>query len=569
MSFFRVKNWPSYVPIVEVARDYRHEDFGHDVVAGIVVGVVTVPQAIAYAFLAGLPAQAGLYACLVPMVIYAVFGSSRQLVVGPVAIAALMVAATIAEYAPAYSNHYIGISTILCLQVGCFLWLLRVFQMGGIVNLLSHPVITGFVNAAAFLIIISQIPAFTGITVNGPSDPFEKVIELIFAIESFNPVALIIGIGSFLVLWVVRRYGALVIPGATRDHPISRVGPMLIAIISTVLVATLGLDIDTVGYVPAGLPDLTIPPFDPALWLDLAPASAMIALVAYVESYTIGTTLAARQRKRVNSHQELIALGAANLGAAFTGAYPVAGSFSRSSVNYAAGARTPVSSLVCACVIVITLLWLTPLFEYLPHAALGAIIMISVGGLINFRSIREHWYFYHQDVYTHFITFGAVLFFGVEVGLIAGVAISVVMFVRRSSSPNIAVVGRLGSSAHFRNVERHQVETFAHVTAIRVDENLYFANANQVENRILKILERHAETKQVVLVCSAINFIDTSGLEMLHRINHNLDKVGIKLHLSDVKGPVMDQLESAKFPLELSGKIFLTTDQAMRDLDGS
>jgi len=344
---------------------------------------------------------------------------------------------------------------------------------------------------------------------------------------------------------------------------------MVLAIGATVGVALLNLDVETVGYVPQGLPGITIPEFELGLWLDLAVPSAMIALVAYVESYSIGATIASRQRGRINSHQELIALGAANISAAFTGAYPVAGSFSRSSVNYSSGARTPVSSLICAVVIIVTLLWLTPLFDRLPHAALAAIIIVSVLGLVDISTLRQHWRFYRQDVYTHFVTFASVLFLGVETGLIIGVAISVVLFVRRSSRPHIAVVGRLGGSAHFRNVERHEVETFPHVAAIRVDENLYFANANQVENRFMKIVNEHPEAKHLVLVCSAINFIDTSGLEMLHRINHALSNAGIKLHLSDVKGPVMDQLETAEFHLEISGKVFMTTDQAMRDLDSS
>ena len=559
-----MRHWTRFVPIIGSLREYRRVDFGYDLVAGLVLGVVTVPQAVAYAFLAGLPAQAGLYACLVPMVIYALLGSSRQLVVGPVAIAALMVAATVGEHAPAHSDAYLGITTILCLQVGILLWLLRLLRMGGIVNLLSHPVITGFVNAAAILIIVSQLPAFTGIAIDGGGNSMERLIRLVSSMASLDPIAVGIGIASLAALWLVRRYAGLSMHD--RDHPIGRTGPVVIAIAGTGAVAFFGLNVETVGFVPAGLPELALPPFDLALWLDLAPAAAMIALVTYIESFSIGTTLASKQRSRLDASQELVALGAANIGAAFTGAYPVAGSFSRSSVNAAAGARTSVSALVCAVVIVVTLLWLTPLFENLPHATLAAIIIASIAGIIDFSMLREHWRFFRADVLVHFLALGGVLLLGVQAGLLLGVAAAIVLFVHRSSRPHIAVVGRLGGSAHFRNVDRYATETFPHVAAVRVDENLYFANANQVEDRFLAIVERHGEARHLVLVCSAINFIDTTGLEMLRRLNHTLSALGIALHLSDVKGPVRDQLESTSLAGELSGNLYLTTDEAMREL---
>jgi SulP family sulfate permease len=302
------------------------------------------------------------------------------------------------------------------------------------------------------------------------------------------------------------------------------------------------------------------------LWLDLLPTSTMIALVSYVESYSIGTTLATRQRTRVNSHQELIALGAANVSAAFTGAYPVAGSFTRSSVNYQSGARTQVSSLVCMVVIVFTLLLFTPLFSLLPHTALAAIVIISVLGLIDLKSIRSHWQVHREDSITQLVTLITVLLFGVETGLITGVALSVAFFVRRVSRPHVAIVGRVGNSEHFRAARRFDVQTFAHVAAIRIDESLFFANANQIESKLLKIIQRRPGTRHVVLVCSAVNMIDVSGLEMLYRINENLERMGIELHLSEVKSPVMEQLDATDFLATLHGNIFFTTDQAMREL---
>lgn len=570
----RVKNWQSYIPIVPTLARYRRDDVSHDLVAGIVLGVITVPQAIAYAFLAGLPAEAGLYASLVPMVIYAIFGSSKHLVVGPVAITALMVAAAVGEYAPRYDVTYLGVTTVLCLQAGIFLWLLRLSQMGGLVNLLSHPVITGFVNAAALLIVVSQLPALTGIGPGEATDPFRQVLDLASQLHTLNPAVVGVSFACLAGLWLVSRYSVtalrLFVRDVDDDHPIRRTGPMVVAAVAAVAVGLWNLDVElgvaVVGDIPAGLPAFTQPPFIWQMWVDVAPASAMIAVVSYVESYSIGATLATRERTRVNAHQELIALGAANIGAAFSGAYPVAGSFSRSSVNYQTGARSQVSALVCMAVIVLTLLFFTPLFARLPTAALAAIVVVSVIGIVDVHSMRRHWRIHREDSITELVTLVTVLAFGVETGLLTGVALSIAFFIRTSSRPHIVIVGRIPQTEHFRSARRYDVETFAHVAAIRVDENIYFGNANQVENKLLKVVQRRPGTRHVLLVMSAVNLIDVSGLEMMYRLNQNLESMGVKLHLSEVKGSVMRQLEATDFILRLTGSVFFTTDQAMRDL---
>ncbi len=576
-KFAPIKNWRSYIPILDVTRRYRRGDFGHDAVAGLILGVITVPQAVAYAFLAGLPAEAGLYACLVPMILYAILGSSRELVVGPVAVAALMVAATVKEFAPAYSYEYLSIATIISLQAGLLLWLLRLSRMGGVVNLLSHPVVSGFVNAAALIIILSQLLPFSGQESQVGNSTWDNLMALSGSIEKVNPFALAIGFGGLIILWLTQRFGHLLLaPFSQREteeleqSAITRIGPMIVVVLSVVAVIGFNLDnayqVPTVGAIPAGLPSLTIPPFNMELWIDLAPSSAIIALVAYVESFTVATMLATRRRQRVNSHQDLIALGAANIGAAFTGAYPVAGSFSRSSVNFAAGARTPISALVCAVVVVITLLALTPLFARLPQAALAAIIAASVYSLIDFRSLRGHWKFYHHDVITHVVTMLAVLMSDVETGLLIGVATSIALFIRRSSRPTVTLIGRIPNSEVFRSTKHHDVETFGHVAAVRIDENVYFANATQIENRLLKVVQQKPRTRHLLLVMSAVNLVDVSGLEMLRRINENLSRMDIKLHLAEVKSKVMDSLKTTELPTSLSGSVFFSTDQGMRDL---
>lgn len=567
-----------HFPVIGVMRSYRREDLPHDLIAGLVVGMLTVPQAVAYALLAGLPAEVGLYACLAPMVVHALLSSSRQLIVGPVAIAALMVASTIAQHAPAHSHAYLGIATVLSLQVGLVLWLLRLLQVGGIVNLLSHPVISGFVNGAAILIIVSQLEAFTGIGQTSASlgdGAWSRATALVGSLGEINPSALALGAACLLLMAGVRRGMPALLglrrregPVVQRTHALSRIGPVLAVVLTTVAVVLLDLKVDVVGDVPGGLPALTIPVLDTRLWLTVAPNAVLIALVAYVESYSVGRTLASRQRQRIDSHQELLALGAANVCAAFSGAYPVAGSVSRSSLNYASGARSPVAALVCAVLIVATLLWLTPLFAQLPKAALAAVVIAAVFELTDFRSVRRDWRFHRPDTLTHVATFAGVLLLGVETGLVIGVGISIVLFMRGSARPHIAVVGRLGDSPHFRNVERYPVRTWPHLLAVRIDESFYFANADTVESRLAELLDTREPggVEHLLLIMSAVNFIDTTGLEMLERLTDRLRRRGIALHLCEIKGPVRDQLEHVALDDWLTGKVFQTTDDAFNAL---
>ena len=559
------------MPIVDTLAHYKRRDLGGDVMAGVMVGVVTVPQAIAYAFLAGLPAEAGLYASLVPPLIYALFGSSPMLSVGPVAVVAIMVAEAARTHAVPFTEAYLAVTATISLQTGIALWLLRMSQMGGIVNLLSHPVISGFINAAAIMIILSQLPALTGIP-GAEGGPFRQAEHLLADIGSVNPVALTIGIASMAVLGIVRRYGFYAarpfLRRVGRNHAVTRSGPLVVAIIAIVAVTLLHLDrrygIATVGVIPAGLPKLGLPSFDFALWMDLIPASAMIALVAYVQSFSIATQLAQRKHERVSPNQELIALGAADIGAAFTNGMPIAGSMTRST----GGGRTRLTGVFGLLFVAIILLWGTPLFGALPHAALAAIIIVSVADFIDFDPIYRYWKFYRHDSITHVVALLGVLAFGVERGLLIGMLVAVALLIRRSSQPHIAVVGRVGDSPHFRSERRHQVVTDPHVMVIRIDENLYFANANLVEERLLRLVARNANIHHLVLVCSAINFIDTSGLRMLERLDHALSRRNVDIHLSDVKGPVMDQLVAANFPKRLSGEIFFSADQALRTLTG-
>ena len=557
--------WLRHVPLYATLRSYRGADLPHDLTAGLVLGVVTVPQAVAYALLAGLPAQAGLYACLAPMVIYAMLGSSRQVVVGPVAIAALMVAATVGRFATPYTDDYVGVTAVLSLEIGVVLALLRLVRLGSLAKLISHPVIGGFVNGAAILIIVSQLPALLGRESAGAGTAFRELAALLpGASAGVNTAGLALGALSLAALVLLRRVGS----GLGRGELLARAGPLVVAVAAGAVVFGFGLRVDVVGAVPAGLPAVTAPLFDAHLWLRLAPHAALIAAVAYVETFAVGSALAARQLERVDGNQELLALGAANAGASFFGACPVAGSFTRSSVNEAAGARTPVSSLVCTLVVLATLLWLTPLFAWLPRAALAAIVVVSVWSLADFRSLRERWRFHRADVIAHFATLAGVLAIGVEAGLLLGVGVSMALFLRRSSDPHIAVLGRLPGTPHFRNIDRYPVATSAALLVARVDESLHFANADQIETRLAALAQRDG-VRHLVLVMSAVNFVDASGLAMLKRLAGRLQLGDVALHLCEVKGPVRDQLELVEIATWLSGRTYRTTDDACNDLAGT
>lgn len=569
----RIPNWRSYVPILDTLATYTRGQWHADLVAGLVVGVMTVPQAMAYAFLAGLPPEAGLYACLLPMLVYAVLGSSRHLVVGPVAVAALMVAAAIGDAQTRYALSAGEIATILSLEAGVILLLLRLWQMGGLINLLSHPVISGFINAAAILIIFSQIPAFTGMP-SKAGDPFDQLMWFTTHLDQVHVLPVVIGAFCIGAMWffqnhlvtTLRRFDIHIDAG----HITTRLGPLVVLLLMAVLVWLFDLHsrfgLATVGEVPWGLPTLSAPSFDLAVWTDLLDSAAMIAVVAYVESYSIATGIAAREQTRINANQELIALGFSNLAAAFTAAYPVAGSFSRTSVNYDAGARTPLSSIVCGVVILAALLVLTPLFAYLPAPALAAIVVLSVIRLIDLRSIGRHWRIYREDAITSTLTMVTVLTLGVETGLLTGVGLSIAFFIRSSSRPEVNVIGRVGDSEHFRSEKRYEVTIVPHVVCVRVDENIYFANSNQIESKLMKIVHRRPDTRHLLLAFSSVNRLDVTGLEMLFRLNRNLDTRGITLSLAEVKGPVMEQLEATNLKDVLSGSVFLSTDVGMRAL---
>jgi sulfate permease, SulP family len=566
------------LPIAEWLPAYRRHDLPGDLIAGVIVTVMLVPQSLAYAMLAGLPPEVGLYASVLPLVAYALFGSSRVLAVGPVAVVSLLVASALGRLATPESPEYAAAALALALLTGLILAAMAVARLGFLANCLSHPVISGFISASAILIAASQLRHLFGITVPAGGDRLDEVlVPLIGRLGETNPATLLIGAGSVaLLLWMRGPFGRLVArAGASRfvAETASRVGPIFAVVFFTALVWAFGLDrtadVAVVGALPAGLPPLTVPVFDPVLWRDLLPAAVLIALVGFVESVSVARSLAAKRREKIDPDRELLGLGAANVAAAFSGGFPVTGGFARSVVNYAAGARTGLASLLTALLIAVTALTLTPLFYYLPTAVLAATIIVAVLGLVDVATFRRAWIYNRADAASLAVTFVAALAFGVEAGIVAGVVVSLALYLWRTSRPHMAIVGRVDDTEHFRNVLRHRVRTAPHILAVRVDESLYFANTKYLEDALLAAVAERPEIRHLVLICSAVNFIDASALETLESLRAELRDAGVTLHLAEVKGPVMDRLKRTDFLERLGeGRVFLSTHDAMVALGG-
>jgi SulP family sulfate permease len=567
----RLVHW---FPVLGWARQYQKIHLAGDLVAGTVVAIMLVPQAMAYALLAGLPAQVGLYASLFPLVLYALLGSSRTLAVGPVAIVSLMVANAIAEVGATDPVDVLIIGMTLALLSGLILIALGLARLGFFVNFVSHSVVSGFTSAAALIIGISQLKSLLGFAI-----PRGNVTDTVgFAasnIANTNLTTLALGVGAILVLvswpklvtWFSRNDSG----SSAAFTALAKAGPLIAVLGGTLLVVLFRLDssasVAVVGTIPNGLPSLTQPTLEWALWRELLTPALLIVFIGFMESVAVAKTLASKRRQKIDANQELVALGAANIGASVTGGYPVTGGFSRSVVNFTAGANTPFASIVSASWILLTLVLLTPLFHFLPRAVLAAIILVAVATLIDVRAVSKTWRYNKADAIALAVTFVAVLLLGVEQGILSGIAISIVLFLYRTSRPHIAIVGRVGQSEHFRNIHRHTVHTDPRVLAIRVDESLYFANARYLEDYLLSAVADEAEIEHVVLIMNAVNFVDTSALESLENLIDELRDAGVTVHMAEIKGPVMDQFERSKLLDHLTpGQIFLSTHQAMQAL---
>nr|WP_233152941.1 sulfate permease [Motiliproteus sp. MSK22-1] len=552
--------------------NYQSKDGPADLMAAVIVTIMLIPQSLAYALLAGLPPQAGLYASILPLGAYALFGSSRFLAVGPVAVVSLMTAAAVSQIAIPGTAEYWGASLVLAAASGLILLLMAILRLGWIANYLSHPVISGFITASAILIAVSQLKHLLGIQAQG-HNLIDLGTDIFQNLETTNTYTLLLGTASLGVLFWTRKglktfLMTLQSPALLTDL-LTKAGPVLVVVTTTLAVLFADLEtkgVQIVGHIPQGLPALTLPNLNLQLWKELLPAAILISLIGFVESISVAQTLAAKRRQRITPDKELLGLGSANLASAISGGFPVTGGFSRSVVNFDAGARTPLAGILTAAAIALAAILLTPWFYHLPKATLAATIIVAVVALIDLSALKRTWNYSRADFTAMAATILTVLLVGVEAGVITGVLLSILLFLRQTSKPHVAEVGLVPGTEHFRNVDRHRVETLETVINVRVDESLYFANTRFLEDLIYDKVLQQPQTKDVVLVCAAINHIDASALESLEELTRRLFDAGVQLHLSEVKGPVMDRLKQSAFLDNLTGKVFLSQFQAWQAL---
>jgi len=565
-----------YIPILQWGLHYQAADLVGDITAGIIVTSLLIPQSMAYAMLANLPPQMGLYASILPLLLYGIFGSSKGLAVGPAAVDSLIVGVGLLQFATRDTPEFFMLAISLAMLVGLLQIIMGVLRLGFIVNFLSYPVLSGFLNAAALTIILSQIKHIFGVQLPRSDNFFIGIYNLIQSLGQTNLVTFLLGLASIgLLLWFQQNLANIL---QRRNFspsvilPITKAGPLAIVILGTLTAWLFKLDqvagVKVVGGIPQGLPALGLPNLSVEIIRELFPLALILSLVGFVECIATAKSLASKRGQDVDANQELMALGMANLGSSVTGGYPVAGGLSRSVVNFSAGAKTNLSSIITAVLIAITIIFLTPLLYYLPQACLAAMIIVAISKLVTLETVKSLWQYYKPDAISFLATLIVVLVAGIETGILVGVMVSIGLYLWQTSQPHFAVVGRIGESEHFRNINRHEVQTCPHVLAIRVDESLYFANTKALETYLIQAVAKNPEIEHLLLICSGINFIDGSALSTLKKLIADLESRNIKFYLAEVKGPVMDGLQRGGFVEYLgSDRVFLSTDCAMKALE--
>ena len=557
------------LPILQWGKSYTRDTLTSDLVAAVIVTIMLIPQSLAYALLAGLPAEMGLYASILPLVAYAIFGTSRALAVGPVAVVSLMTAAAVGNLALQGTAEYAAAAITLAFISGLMLTLMGVFRLGFIANFLSHPVIAGFITASGVLIATSQLKHLLGVDAHGHNLP-SLLGSILTHLPETNLITLVIGIAATgFLFWVRKGLKPVLLNAGLKPRLadiLAKAGPVGAVAVTTLVTWLFGLQnhgVRIVGEVPMGLPPLTLPSFSGEIWSSLFVSALLISIIGFVESVSVAQTLAAKKRQRIIPDQELVGLGTANIASAISGGYPVTGGFARSVVNFDAGAETPAAGAFTAIGIALAALLLTPLLFFLPKATLAATIIVAVLSLVDFSILKRTWQYSRVDFSAVAATILLTLGFGVEVGVSAGVLISIGLFLYKTSRPHVAEVGLVPGTQHFRNILRHDVQTHPSLVTLRIDESLYFANARYLEDYLYDRVVGDNEIRNVVLMCSAVNEIDMSALESLEEANHRLQDIGITLHLSEVKGPVMDRLQRSHFINDLTGRVFLSQYDAM------
>ena len=554
----------SLIPILQWGPAYQRRDLKGDLIAGLTHGAMVVPQGMAYALLAGLPPGVGLYAATVPMILYAVLGTSRQLAVGPVAIVSLLVATALAPIVEQGTVGYVAAAALLALMVGVLHLLLAVFRLGFIVNFMSHGVLVGFTAAAAMIIGLSQLKHVLGVSIPRTEQFLDTGIEVAKVVSDTHLATLLLGLGCLMTLLLIRRF----VPRLP--------GPLIVVIASTVITAVFGLadrGVATVGSLPGSLPAFAIPGLDVSLMRSLFSAALIITIVGFMESVAVAKVYARRNRYDLVPNQELVGLGLANVAAGLFSAYPVTGGFSRTAVNASAGARTQFASLITAGIVVLTLLVLTPLFESLPQAALGAIIIMAVVNLIDIREMRHIAQVKRSDLFTLAVAFFGTLLLGIELGIAVAVVASMLVVFARMSRPFTAVLGKVQGTTSYRNLDRFpDAEVTPGVRVVRMDAALSFVNASFTKKLLLEQAAQIEGTidgvghgrRVLVLNCSGINDVDATGAGILDEVLDDLEDLGVELFVSDVKGPTRDVLVRAHLWDRFAGRVYATTDAAVR-----
>jgi SulP family sulfate permease len=553
-----IDRWRAY------ARDALRDDF----VAACIVSVLLIPQSLAYALLAGLPAQAGLYASLLPLVAYAALGSSRAMGVGPAAVLALMISQALADAPAGASPH--AVALVLAAEVGALLAVAAWWRLDALAALLSVPVLQGFETGATLSIALSQMPVLLGASARGSSLP-DVVRSWWHAGTPWHARTAAYGVAALLVLWLARRHGgrwlAAVMP-ASRARQILRLVPLAVLVGAMLAAAWLHAGahgVALVGELPTLHWPLQLPPIEAALWTRLLPSAALIALVTFVSSLVIAESLARRDGSHVDARRELAGLAAANLAASVSGGMPVAGSFSRSIVSIDAGARTRMAGVWTAALMTLVILLLAKPLAFMPAAVLAATILVAVVSGLDAAPLREAWRYSRPEGALMAVVAVLTLVSGVAWALTVGVAGSIALLLQRTARPHVALIGRVRGTEHFRNVGRHDVELTPGVLSLRIDESLLFTNARQLADVVRQHLATHPGTQRVVLLMSPVNRIDFSGLTALRDLHDTLQDEGIRLDLSEVKGPVLDALRAADWMSWFGGRLFLSHHQAMLD----
>ena len=561
-----------YLRILRWGRDYDKVKLADDSMAAVIVAIMLVPQALALALVAGLPPQTGLYASIFGLAVYTLFGTSNTLSVGPVAVLSLMIAASLGKLGLNDSSELVAAALTLAFLSGVFLLLLGLMRLGFMANLLSHPVISAFITASAILIGLSQFQHLLGTSSSG-HNIVELLLSLNASLNEINWLTLGLGLGSIgIIFWCKMGLRSLLTKlglGSRLVASISRSGPVIVALLTGSLCYVFRLDqqgVQLLGYVPAGLPGVTVPNFSLDLIQNLFWSAILLSIIGFVESISVAQILAAKRREQIDLNQELLGLGAANIATSFSGGFPVCGGFSRSMVNFDAGAATPAAGLMTAILIAIVALLFTPLLYWLPKVVLASIILVAVYPLLDFSVLSKSWVYSKADFGAVSITLFLTLLVGVEIGIASGVLASILMHLYKTSQPHVAVIGRISGSEHYRSVQRYDVETFDKLLSIRIDESLYFANTRFLEELIFRLMAKKPKLEHVILMCAGVNAIDMSALQTLEKINQTLSEIGIKLHLSEVKGPIMDKLERTTLIANLSGSNYMSHNLAVEDL---